>query len=126
MVATSRTICDSSTSLPIPAACSAFILLAVGEVGHVRCNPIRRKRTPSGAEVFWKRQSLQSRIVLKTRLIEFLTAITYCNSIITYCDMTLGEKLRYLREVEGTLRGMSRDLSQQEVSRLIQKEQGKS
>src|SRR5262245_32317484 len=40
--------------------------------------------------------------------------------------MTLGEKLRYLREVEGTLRGMGRDLSQQEVSRLIQKEQGKS
>src|ERR1700754_4817737 len=40
--------------------------------------------------------------------------------------MTLGEKLRYLREVEGTLRGFNRDLSQQEVARLIQKELGKS
>jgi transcriptional regulator with XRE-family HTH domain len=40
--------------------------------------------------------------------------------------MRLGEKLRYLREVEGTLRGYDRELSQGEVSRLIQKEQGKS
>src|SRR5258705_842625 len=40
--------------------------------------------------------------------------------------MTLGEKLRYLREVEGTLRGLGRDLSQQETARLIQKELGKS
>src|SRR3569832_350520 len=40
--------------------------------------------------------------------------------------MTLGEKLRYLREVEGTLRGLEREISQQELSRLIQKEQGKS
>lgn len=40
--------------------------------------------------------------------------------------MKLGEKLRYLREVEGTLRGLDRDLSQQELARLIQKELGKS
>src|SRR5690348_8751432 len=40
--------------------------------------------------------------------------------------MTLGEKLRYLREVEGTLRGLDRELSQQELSRMIEKEQGKS
>src|SRR5262249_50705637 len=40
--------------------------------------------------------------------------------------MRLGEKLRYLREVEGTLRGLDRELSQLEVSRLIQKELGKS
>jgi len=39
--------------------------------------------------------------------------------------MKLGEKLRYLREVEGTLRGLKGDLSQQELSRLIQKELGK-
>src|SRR5215813_8889108 len=39
--------------------------------------------------------------------------------------MKLGEKLRYLREVEGALRGLGRDLSQQELSRLIHKEQGK-
>ena len=40
--------------------------------------------------------------------------------------MTLGEKLRYLREVEGALRGVPRELSQLEVARLIQKELGKS
>jgi transcriptional regulator with XRE-family HTH domain len=40
--------------------------------------------------------------------------------------MRLGEKIRYLREVEGTLRGFSRELSQLEVARLIQKELGKS
>jgi transcriptional regulator with XRE-family HTH domain len=40
--------------------------------------------------------------------------------------MKLGEKLRYLREVEGTLRGLNRDISQQELSRLIDKELGKS
>jgi len=40
--------------------------------------------------------------------------------------MTLGEKLRYLREVEGTLRGLGREISQQELARLIQKEQNKS
>ena len=40
--------------------------------------------------------------------------------------MKLGEKLRYLREVEGTLRGFDRELSQLEMARLIQKELGKS
>jgi transcriptional regulator with XRE-family HTH domain len=40
--------------------------------------------------------------------------------------MTLGEKLRYLREVEGTLRGLDRELSQLEMARQIQKELGKS
>jgi transcriptional regulator with XRE-family HTH domain len=40
--------------------------------------------------------------------------------------MRLGEKLRYLREVEGTLRGLDRELSQLEMARLIQKELGKS
>jgi len=39
--------------------------------------------------------------------------------------MKLGEKLRYLREVEGTLRGMDRELSQQELARLVAKESGK-
>jgi transcriptional regulator with XRE-family HTH domain len=55
-----------------------------------------------------------------------LTVITNCNSIITDCDMTLGEKLRYLREVEGTLRGLDRELSQVELARLVEKELGKS
>jgi transcriptional regulator with XRE-family HTH domain len=40
--------------------------------------------------------------------------------------MKLGEKLRYLREVDGALRGLDRELSQQEVARLVQKELGKS
>lgn len=40
--------------------------------------------------------------------------------------MRLGEKLKYLREVEGALRGMDRELSQQELARLVQKELGKS
>jgi transcriptional regulator with XRE-family HTH domain len=40
--------------------------------------------------------------------------------------MRLGEKIRYLREVEGTLRGLDRELSQQELARLIQKELNKS
>ena len=55
-----------------------------------------------------------------------LTLITNCNIVITNCNMRLGEKIRYLREVEGTLRGLDRELSQQEVARLIQKEQKKS
>jgi transcriptional regulator with XRE-family HTH domain len=36
--------------------------------------------------------------------------------------MTLGEKIRYLREVEGTLRGLDREMTQQEVVRAIKKE----
>ncbi len=36
--------------------------------------------------------------------------------------MTLGEKIRYLREVEGTLRGLGREMTQQEVVRAMQKE----
>src|SRR5215813_7242784 len=40
--------------------------------------------------------------------------------------MKLGEKLRYLRLVEGTLRGLGRDMSQAEVSRAIRRELGES
>ena len=40
--------------------------------------------------------------------------------------MTLAEKLRYLREVEGSLRGLSRPMTQQELVRAIRKEQGRS
>ncbi len=40
--------------------------------------------------------------------------------------MRLGEKLRYLREVEGTLRGLGREMTQQEVVRAVQKELKKS
>ena len=40
--------------------------------------------------------------------------------------MTLGEKLRYLRQMEGTLRGLGREMTQQEVVRAIKKEGGAS
>jgi transcriptional regulator with XRE-family HTH domain len=36
--------------------------------------------------------------------------------------MTLGEKLRYLREVEGALRGLDREMTQQEVVRAMKLE----
>src|SRR5436305_10053913 len=38
--------------------------------------------------------------------------------------MTLGEKLRYLRLVEGNLRGQNRDMTQLEVVRAVRKELG--
>src|SRR6201993_1877010 len=40
--------------------------------------------------------------------------------------MTLGEKIRYLREVEGSLRELGRPMTQQEIVRAIQGETGKS
>lgn len=40
--------------------------------------------------------------------------------------MKLGEKLRYLRLMEGTLRGLGREMTQLETSRAIQKEAGKA
>ena len=40
--------------------------------------------------------------------------------------MKLGEKLRYLREVEGSLRGLGRPMTQQEVLRALRQEQRKS
>jgi len=39
--------------------------------------------------------------------------------------MTLGEKIRYLREVEGSLRGLGRPLTQLELVRAVRKEQRK-
>ena len=38
--------------------------------------------------------------------------------------MKLGEKIRYLREVEGSLRGLNRAMSQQELVRAIEAETG--
>src|SRR6266542_2222403 len=52
--------------------------------------------------------------------------MTYCNINIAIRDMTLAEKIRYLREVEGSLRGLDRPLTQVELARAIRKEQGKS
>ncbi len=40
--------------------------------------------------------------------------------------MKLGEKLRYLREVEGTLRGLGREMTQQEIVQAIRKDSGKT
>lgn len=40
--------------------------------------------------------------------------------------MKLGEKLRYLREVEGTLRNMSREMTQQETVSAMRNELGRS
>src|SRR5437879_5232282 len=40
--------------------------------------------------------------------------------------MRLGEKLKYLREVEGSLRGLDRAMTQQEITRAVKKELGKS
>jgi|SRR5271165_3255527 len=39
--------------------------------------------------------------------------------------MTLGEKIRYLREVEGSLRGLERPLTQQEVERGVKAQSGR-
>ena len=55
-----------------------------------------------------------------------LTPIANCNIVIADCNMKLGDKLRYLREVEGTLRGLGREMSQQEIVRAIAKEMKKS
>ncbi len=40
--------------------------------------------------------------------------------------MNLGEKIRYMREIEGALRGMGREMTQLEVVHAIKKELGKS
>jgi transcriptional regulator with XRE-family HTH domain len=40
--------------------------------------------------------------------------------------MKLGEKLRYLRLMEGTLRGLDREMTQQEIARALKDETGQS
>lgn len=40
--------------------------------------------------------------------------------------MKLGEKIKYLREVEGSLRGLDRAMTQQEITRAIKKDLGKT
>ena len=40
--------------------------------------------------------------------------------------MRLAEKIRYLREVEGSLRGLDRPMTQSELVQAVRKEQGKS
>jgi transcriptional regulator with XRE-family HTH domain len=65
-----------------------------------------------------------------------LTRIADCDSVIADCDvppdrnkmagsteaMKLGEKIKYLREVEGSLRGLDRPMNQQELVRAIEAE----
>ncbi|MGB7583461.1 MAG: transcriptional regulator, partial [Terriglobales bacterium] len=40
--------------------------------------------------------------------------------------MTLGDKIRYLREVEGSLRDLGRPMTQLELTRAVRKETGKT
>ena len=63
---------------------------------------------------------------LKSRQIPFLTDISIRDIYIAICNMTLGEKIRYLREVEGSLRGLGRPMTQLELVRNVRKEQGKA
>ena len=46
--------------------------------------------------------------------------------IIAIWYMTLGEKIRYLREVDGSLRGLGRPMTQQELMKAIRVETGKT
>ena len=63
---------------------------------------------------------------MKTKQIYFLTYIAYCNIHIAIDNMKLGEKIRYLREVEGSLRGLGRPMTQQELVKAIRQELRKS
>src|SRR6201985_3702319 len=47
-----------------------------------------------------------------------------CNITIAIRNMKLGEKLRYLRLMEGTLRALARGFTQQEVASALKKETG--
>ncbi len=52
-----------------------------------------------------------------------LTCIANCDINIAICNiMKLSDKIRYLREVEGSLRGLNRAMTQQELVRAIQEE----
>src|SRR6202789_4032160 len=50
---------------------------------------------------------------------QFLTFISYCNINMSICNMTVGEKLRYLRGGEGSLRGLGRPMTRQEQRKSI-------
>jgi transcriptional regulator with XRE-family HTH domain len=69
---------------------------------------------------------VDARKQLKTLKIVALINIAYCDINIAIRYMKLGEKIRYLREVEGSLRGMGRPMTQQEVVRAVHEELGKS
>jgi transcriptional regulator with XRE-family HTH domain len=63
---------------------------------------------------------------LKIGKIVLLTCISIRDIYIAICYMKLGEKIRYLREVEGSLRGLGRPLTQQDLVRAVRSEQGKA
>ncbi len=50
--------------------------------------------------------------------------ITDCDRIVTRKPMKLADKFRYLREVESSLRGLNRAMTQQELMRAIEAETG--
>jgi len=54
----------------------------------------------------------------------FIDTIANCDIVIAICNMKLGEKIRYLREVEGTLHGLGRAMTQQEVVDAIHERLG--
>ena len=70
-----------------------------------------RSRTTGGQETRGRRLTFTNRN----------TNIAICDSGI---GMKLSEKLRYLRLVEGTLRGMGREMTQQDLARALKKEVG--
>ena len=45
-----------------------------------------------------------------------------CDINIAISNMTLGEKIRYLREVEGSLRDLGRPMTQQEIVKAVKRE----
>jgi transcriptional regulator with XRE-family HTH domain len=49
-----------------------------------------------------------------------LANIANSDMVIAICDMKLSDKIRYLREVEGNLRGLGRAMTQQELVRAIE------
>jgi transcriptional regulator with XRE-family HTH domain len=55
-----------------------------------------------------------------------LTVIANCYILITICNMRLGEKIRYLRQMEGVLRGLERDLTQLEVVTELKRKFGRA
>jgi transcriptional regulator with XRE-family HTH domain len=63
---------------------------------------------------------------LQIRQIHILTDIANRDIVCAICDMTLGEKIRYLREVEGGLRGLDRPMTQLELVRAVRAETRKS
>ena len=55
-----------------------------------------------------------------------MTRIAECYMIIADCNMDVAEKVRYLRVVEGQLRGLNREMTQKEVVQAIRNEMGEA